>query len=78
MVASAWKIIYDELKSIKAEGIDDANIKGRLKSDDNLRQRYLVLFDMVQNLVKVFNTRVSNLATTSRKLPFGCSLGILS
>ena len=67
MVASAWKIIYDTLKNLAAEGITDENIKAKLKTDTELRQRYMVLYDMTRNLVKLFHTRVSVLATTCRK-----------
>lgn len=67
MVASAWKLISDTLKNLEVEGVTDANIKTKLKTDVELRQRFLVLYDMTKNLVKLFHTRVSVLATTCRK-----------
>ena len=67
MVASAWKLISDTLKNLEAEGVTDANIKSKLKTDVELRQRFMVLYDMTKNLVKLFHTRVSVLATTCRK-----------
>ncbi|KAF6763057.1 hypothetical protein DFP72DRAFT_1030216 [Ephemerocybe angulata] len=65
MVASAWRIITDNLKRLSREGVTDSNIKSKLKTDDALRQRYLVLYDMVGKLVDIFHKRVSVLATTS-------------
>ncbi|KAF6743545.1 hypothetical protein DFP72DRAFT_932870 [Ephemerocybe angulata] len=65
MVASAWKIINDNLKGIAGEGIIDTNVKTKLKADAALRKRYLVLYDMVGKLVDIFHKRVSALAPTS-------------
>ncbi|KAF6743058.1 hypothetical protein DFP72DRAFT_1102787 [Ephemerocybe angulata] len=65
MIASAWKIINDNLKGVAGEGITDTNVKTKLKADVALRKRYLVLYDMVGKLVDIFHKRVSALAPTS-------------
>ncbi|KAF6743562.1 hypothetical protein DFP72DRAFT_1052873, partial [Ephemerocybe angulata] len=69
MIASAWKIINDNLKGVAGEGITDTNVKTKLKADVALRKRYLVLYDMVGKLVDIFHKRVSALAPTSRPDP---------
>ncbi|RXW24981.1 hypothetical protein EST38_g912 [Candolleomyces aberdarensis] len=65
MVASAYKLIAETLQSLGEGGVTDTNIKLKLKNDTEVRQRFLVLYDMVKELVKIFHTRVSVLATTS-------------
>jgi hypothetical protein len=66
MLASAWKIVSDSLDALAIDGVSDSNIKMKLKSDPHIRERYLVLYDMVNVLVKMSQDRFSVLATTTR------------
>ena len=70
MFASSWKIVYYFLRDILREGVTDSTIRTRLTSDEWLRTRYLVLYDIVDTLTALYHTRLSLLATTSRKWKF--------
>ncbi|TFK44345.1 hypothetical protein BDQ12DRAFT_672818 [Crucibulum laeve] len=65
MLASAWKIIKDTLHDLQKQGISDKNVKLKLKNDPALRDRYLVLYDIVNVLVNMSQARFSVLATTA-------------
>ncbi|KIM45307.1 hypothetical protein M413DRAFT_441989 [Hebeloma cylindrosporum] len=65
MLASAWKIVSDSLNALAVDGVSDRNIKMKLKSNPDIRERYLVLYDTVNVLVKMSQDRVSVLATTT-------------
>lgn len=47
--------------------IDDRNVRIRLRNDEGVRKRYLILYDIVGHLVDLLQKRVSVLATTARK-----------
>ena len=66
MLASAWKIVSETLNGFAVNGVRDENIKSKLKSDSTLRERYLLLGDMVKTLVELGQKRFSVLATTAR------------
>ena len=66
MLASAWNIVSDTLNGFAIEGLTDKNIKTKLKDDKDMRQRYLVLYDMVNILVNMCQIKFSVLATTTR------------
>lgn len=68
MLASAWKIASETLNNFATEGITDQNIKNKLKYDVLLRDRYLVLWDMVTTLVELSQNIFALLATTARML----------
>lgn len=69
-LASAWKIVSETLNSFAVNGVRDKNIKSKLKSDSTLRERYLLLGDMVKTLVELGQKRFSVLATTTRRSCF--------
>ena len=66
MLASAWNIVSDTLNGFAIDGLTDKNIKTKLKDDHDLRKDYLVLYDMVNNLVNMCQVKFSVLATTAR------------
>jgi len=66
MLASAWKIVSDSLNALAVDGVSDRNVKMKLKNNPDIRERYLVLYDMVNVLVKMSQDRFSVLATTTR------------
>ena len=66
MLASAWNIVSDTLNGFAIDGLTDKNIKSKLRDDTDIRQRYLVLYDMVSNLVNMSQVKFSVLATTAR------------
>ncbi|CAA7261735.1 unnamed protein product [Cyclocybe aegerita] len=65
MLASAWKIVSETLNNLAVDGLSDKNVKLKLKNDVDMRDRYLVLYDMVNTLVDVSQDRFSVLATTT-------------
>ncbi|KAF8650432.1 hypothetical protein AX16_005235 [Volvariella volvacea WC 439] len=65
MLASAWKIIFDCLAKFARKGVNDQNIKTKLKTDPQFRSRYLALYDMVNVMVDIGQSKVSVLATTT-------------
>ena len=68
LLASAWKIVSETLYELAEDGLTDQGIKSQLRSHENLRARYLVLYDMVNVLVNLSQAKFSVLATTTRKI----------
>ena len=66
MLASAWNIVSVTLNGFAIDGLTDSNIKVKLKDDKDFRQRYLVLYDMVNILVNMCQDKFSVLATATR------------
>jgi len=67
MLASAWKLVSETLNDLAIDGITDKNVKLKLKNDANMRERYMVLYDIVNVLVDMSQDRFSLLATTTRE-----------
>lgn len=65
LLASAWKIVSETLHELAQEGLTDQTIKMQLRRNENLRARYLVLYDMVNLLVNLSQAKFSLLATTT-------------
>jgi hypothetical protein len=66
MVASAWKIVLDSLRALEKFGLSDATAHIQLQKDQGLLSRYLVVCDLVSNLVDLGQKKFSVLATTTR------------
>lgn len=66
MVASAWKIVLDSLRALEKFGLNDATAHIQLQKDQGLLSRYLVVCDLVSNLVDLGQKKFSVLATTTR------------
>ena len=75
MLASAWNIVSVTLNGFAMDGLADTNIKKMLMDDKDIRQRYLVLYDMVNILVNMCQDKFSVLATAARAftVPYKCS-----
>ncbi|KAI0074642.1 hypothetical protein K474DRAFT_1665173 [Panus rudis PR-1116 ss-1] len=65
MLASAWKIVWKTLKELSNSGLNDDNVRQRLKSDGGLRAKYLVLYDTVNILADASQSKFALLATTA-------------
>ncbi|KAG2153717.1 uncharacterized protein EDB93DRAFT_1081918 [Suillus bovinus] len=65
MVASAWKIVLDSLRALEKSGLDDATAHIQLQRDQGLLSRYLIVCDLVSNLVDLGQKKFSVLATTT-------------
>lgn len=65
MLASAWKIVFEMLYELVELDLTDGNIKSQLKASADIRNRYLVLYDLVDILVNVTHAKFSVLATIS-------------
>jgi hypothetical protein len=65
MVASAWKIVLDSLRALEKFGLSDATAHIQLQKDQGLLSRYLVVCDLVSNLVDLGQKKFSVLATTT-------------
>lgn len=61
-------MVQDTLNGLTIDGLSDRNIKVQLKNDKDMRDRFLVLYDMVNVLVEMSHAKFSVLATTTRKL----------
>ena len=66
MLASAWSIVSDSLNGFAINGLNDSNIKSKLRDDTDIRRQYLVLYDMVNILVDMCQDKFSVLATAAR------------
>ncbi|KAG0698134.1 hypothetical protein DFH29DRAFT_991187 [Suillus ampliporus] len=65
MVASAWKIVLDSLRALEKSGLSDATAHIQLQKDQGLLSRYLIVCDLVSNLVDLGQKKFSVLATTT-------------
>ncbi|KAG1809301.1 uncharacterized protein BJ212DRAFT_1448757 [Suillus subaureus] len=65
MVASAWKIVLSSLRALEKSGLDDATAHIQLQKDQGLLSRYLIVCDLVSNLVDLGQKKFSVLATTT-------------
>lgn len=65
MVASAWKIVLDSLRALEKSGLNDATAHIQLQKDQGLLSRYLIVCDLVSNLVDLGQKKFSVLATTT-------------
>jgi len=68
MVASAWKIVLHSLRALEKSGLNDATAHTQLQKDQGLLSRYLVVCDLVSNLVDLGQKKFSVLATTTRTI----------
>lgn len=66
MIASAWKIVLQSLRALEKSGLNDATAHIQLQKDQGLLSRYLVVCDLVSNLVDLGQKKFSVLATTTR------------
>ena len=66
MLASAWSIVSEALNGLVIDGLTDNNVKTKLRDDPDMRERYLVLCDILDVLLKMNQDKFSVLATTSR------------
>ncbi len=66
MLASAWSIVSEALNGLVIDGLTDNNVKTKLKDDPDIRERYLVLCDILDVLLKMNQDKFSVLATTAR------------
>ena len=74
-LASAWKLVSDSLNDLVIDGLTDRNVKLKLKNDPDMRARYLVVYDMVNDLVTMAQNRFSVLATTTRTSDYSLPRG---
>ncbi|KAK7035444.1 hypothetical protein VNI00_011737 [Paramarasmius palmivorus] len=65
MLASAWKLVADGLCELQADGLSDEQIVQQLKSKEDLRSRYLVLYDMVNIVTDLLQSKFAVLAKTT-------------
>src|SRR3984957_4094299 len=68
-LASAWRIVLNILRTLEEDKLSGITPKTRLAKSENLRTRYLALYDMVNALVSTSQAKFSVLATTTRKAP---------
>lgn len=66
MLASAWSIVSETLNGLVIDGLTDNNVKTKLRDDPDMRERYLILCDILDVLVKMNQDKFSVLATTAR------------
>lgn len=68
MLASAWKIVSDTLHYLEDEGVTDQNVRTQLKNNQEIRSKYVFVYNFVNTLVKMIQERFSVLATTTRRI----------
>lgn len=66
LLASAWNIVSRFLDGLAVDGLTDNNVKMKLKTNTDMRDRYLVIYDMVERLVSMSQSRFAVLATSTR------------
>ena len=76
MMAAGWRLVGDIIRDLIDDGLDDALVKGQLKSSPTLRSKFLVLYDTVNVLVQAGQTNFAVLATAAREYVRGMQLGL--
>ena len=76
MMAAGWRLVGDIIRDLIDDGLDDALVKGQLKSSPALRSKLLVLYDTVNVLVQAGQTNFAVLATAAREYVRGMQLGL--
>ena len=76
MMAAGWRLVGDIIRDLIDDGLDDALVKGQLKSSPALRSKVLVLYDTVNVLVQAGQTNFAVLATAAREYVRGMQLGL--
>lgn len=66
MLASAWKLVSQTLAQLAFDGVTDGSLKSQLKNNTSIRTRYMALYDFVNELVQMSQSKFSVLATTTR------------
>ncbi|EPQ57181.1 hypothetical protein GLOTRDRAFT_39174 [Gloeophyllum trabeum ATCC 11539] len=59
MAAAAWKLVRDTLHNLDEEGLRDNTARSQIRRDERLKQLYLVLYDLVNELVNVYHAKFS-------------------
>ncbi|PPQ98770.1 hypothetical protein CVT24_003328 [Panaeolus cyanescens] len=67
MLASGWKFVYDNLNRFSQEGVTDRSIKSDLQQKPDLRNRYLVVTDVMNQLVDMCHQRFSQLTRNTER-----------
>jgi len=75
MLAAAWKMVAEALKELDGYGTPDSQIRRKLSLDAEFRERYLVLYDIVNVLVEAGHAHFQVLVTTTSKF---CSSPLLA
>ncbi|KZT29034.1 hypothetical protein NEOLEDRAFT_1154103 [Neolentinus lepideus HHB14362 ss-1] len=57
--ASAWKLVRDTLHELDEEGLIDATARNQIRRDEHLRSLYLVLYDLVNELIQIYQSKFS-------------------
>ena len=58
MLASAWAIVYDSLQLLEELGLSDRTTLLQLKSNERMRQIFLLSFGLVVKLVAIQQQRL--------------------
>lgn len=75
MLAAAWKMVMEVLKELDGYGTPDSQTHKKLSLDSEFRERYLVLYDIVNVLVEAGHAHFQVLVTTTSEL---CSSSLLA
>lgn len=65
MLAGGWKLVLEILGDLKRQGLSEKSPYAQLRLDESLRARYLELYDMLNRLADLGQTKLSVLATTT-------------
>lgn len=66
MLASAWKIIGNTLRDFVDAGLDGSATRPLLKTDSDLRSKFIVLYDIVNVVAQAGQAKFALLVTTAR------------
>ena len=61
MLASGWTIVYESLKLLEREGLEDKSILNQLKIDNKMRTIYLLAYNLIKKLVTASQQRLRSI-----------------
>jgi hypothetical protein len=65
-LAGSWRIVRNLLVELQAMHLNDSDVRGQLRQHTRLRERYLVLFQVVTMLARMGQDRVAHIAAATR------------
>ena len=66
MLAAAWKIVYDNFRTMETNGLHDMQVRDQIRSNEKIRRYFLLNFDMAKKLVQLSQHYLRTIASKTR------------
>lgn len=69
LLAACWKVVKNIIKELKVMHFDASEVHEQLARNIKLRDKYLLLYDVITTLARSGQQRIANITAATRK-PF--------